>query len=108
MIGATRRAHASGVKVAFGTDASLAPHGTNAREFALLVQAGFSPLDAIRAATVDAAEHLRIAKEAGSLAPGRPADLIAIDGDPLVDVTRLERVRFVMKGGQVYRNDPGP
>jgi imidazolonepropionase-like amidohydrolase len=108
MIGATRRAHADGVKVAFGTDASLARHGSNAREFALLVHAGLSPLDAIRAATVHAADHLGIAKAAGTLGPGKPADVIAVDGDPLVDVTVLERVRFVMKGGQVYRNDPGP
>ena len=108
MIGATQRAHASGVKIAFGTDASLAPHGTNAREFALLVKAGLSPLDAVRAATVDAANHLQIARDAGSLAPGKPADIIAVDGDPLVDVTRLEHVRFVMKGGAIYRNDAGP
>jgi imidazolonepropionase-like amidohydrolase len=108
MIGATQRAHASGVKIAFGTDASLARHGTNAREFALLVRAGFSPIDAIRAATVDAAIHLGIARDAGSLAPGKPADIIAVDGDPLADVTTLERVRFVMKGGEIYRNDAGP
>ena len=67
-----------------------------------------SPLDAIRAATVDAADHLGIAKEAGSLTPGKPADLIALEGDPLVDVAALEHVRFVMKGGEVYRNDAGP
>lgn len=105
MIGATQRAHASGVSIAFGTDASLARHGTNAREFALLVRAGFSPLDAIRAATVAAADHLGIANEAGSLTPGKPADLIALEGDPLVDVAMLEHVRFVMKGGEVYRHD---
>lgn len=108
MIVATRRAHADGVKIAFGTDASLARHGTNAHEFSLLVQAGLSPLDAIRSATVGAADHLRIAQEAGTLAPGRPADVIAVEGDPLRDVTVLEHVRFVMKGGQIYRNDPGP
>lgn len=108
MIGATQRAHSSGVKIAFGTDASLARHGTNAREFALLVKAGFSPLDAVRAATVNAASHLGIARDAGSLAPGKPADIIAVDGDPLVDVTTLEHVRFVMKRGAIYRNDAGP
>ena len=69
------------------------------------MRAGFSPLDAIRAATVAAADHLGIAKEAGSLTPGKPADLIALEGDPLVDVAALEHVRFVMKGGEVYRND---
>jgi len=108
MIGATQRAHASGVKIAFGTDASLARHGSNAREFALLVRAGFSPLDAIRAATVTAADHLGITKEAGSLTPGKPADVIAVDGDPLTDVAILEHVRFVMMHGEVYRNDAGP
>jgi imidazolonepropionase-like amidohydrolase len=107
MIGAAQRALAAGVHIAFGTDASLARHGTNAREFSLLVKAGLSPIDAIRAATVEAANHLGIAREAGSLAPGKPADIIAVDGDPLLDVTSLEHVRFVMKGGAIYRNDAG-
>ncbi len=106
-----RRVRASGVRVVFGTDASVAAHGTNAREFSLLVKSGFTPLDAIRAATVVAAEYLGLAGEIGTLLPGAAADLIAVDGDPLTDVTELERVRFVMKGGVVYRNDaatPGP
>ena len=103
MLDMARRAHSAGVKMAFGTDASVAPHGTNAREFALLVKAGFTPLEAIQAATVTAADHLQLAAEIGSLAPGKAADVIAVARDPLQDVTALEEVRFVMKGGVVYR-----
>lgn len=105
MIDMARRAHDGGVRIAFGTDSGVSPHGDNAQEFALLVRAGLTPLEAIQAATVGAAEHLRISAEAGRIAPGMPADLIAVPGDPLVDVTELERVRFVMKGGVVYRDD---
>jgi imidazolonepropionase-like amidohydrolase len=101
MIEATRRAHKAGVNIAFGTDVSVSPHGTNAREFTLLVQAGLTPLEAIQAATVNAADHLQITEEAGALKPGMPADIIAVDGDPLEDVSTLEKVRFVMKGGAV-------
>jgi imidazolonepropionase-like amidohydrolase len=99
-----KRAHAAGIKVAFGTDASVAPHGTNARELALMVKAGFTPLEAIQAATVAGADHLGLTAEVGSLTPGKAADLIAVSGDPLQDVTVLEHVRFVMKGGVIYRN----
>lgn len=105
MLDMARRAHAGGVRIAFGTDTGVSAHGDNAQEFALLVRAGLTPLEAIQAATVGAAEHLKIANEAGRLAPGMPADLIAVSGDPLNDVTELERVRFVMKGGQVFRQD---
>lgn len=105
MLDMARRAHAGGVRIAFGTDTGVSAHGDNAQEFALLVRAGLTPLEAIQAATVGAAEHLKISNEAGRLAPGMPADLIAVSGDPLSDVTELERVRFVMKGGQVFRQD---
>ena len=105
MLDMARRAHAGGVRIAFGTDSGVSAHGDNAQEFALLVRAGLTPLEAIQSATVGAAEHLKIANEAGRLAPGMPADLIAVSGDPLSDVTELERVRFVMKGGQVFRQD---
>ena len=105
MLDMARRAHRGGVKIAFGTDSGVSAHGDNAQEFALLVRAGLTPLEAIQAATVGAAEHLKIANEAGRIAPGMPADLIAVTGDPLSDVTELERVRFVMKGGQVFRQD---
>lgn len=105
MLDMARRAHAGGVRIAFGTDTGVSAHGDNAGEFALLVRAGLTPLEAIQSATVGAAEHLKISNEAGRLAPGMPADLIAVSGDPLRDVTELERVRFVMKGGQVFRAD---
>ena len=100
------RAFRAGVKFAFGTDAGVYPHGENARQFALLVQhLGISPLDAIRMATVNAAELLGWSDRVGRIAPGAYADLIAVDGDPLKDVSELERVRWVMKDGVVYRDD---
>jgi imidazolonepropionase-like amidohydrolase len=102
MIDATRRAHEAGVKIAFGTDSSVSKHGQNAREFSLMVRAGLTPLEAIKAATVSAADHLGIADSAGTIDAGRPADIIAVRGDPLRDVAVLEHVRFVMRGGQVY------
>lgn len=105
MLNMARRAHEGGVKIAFGTDSGVSAHGDNAQEFALLVRAGLSPLEAIQAATVGAAEHLRIANEAGKIAVGMPADIVAVSGDPLTDVTELERMKFVMKSGVVYRAD---
>ncbi|HSA92211.1 MAG TPA: amidohydrolase family protein [Terriglobales bacterium] len=93
-----------GVPIAFGTDATVYPHGLNAREFAVLVEIGMSPLEAIRAATTNAARLLGLTT-VGSVEAGKLADLTAVDGDPLADVSRLEKVRFVMKGGTVYRND---
>ena len=105
MLDMARRAHEGGVRIAFGTDSGVSAHGDNAQEFALLVRAGLTPLEAIQAATVGAAEHLRISSEAGKIAPGMPADIVAVSGDPLTDVTELERMKFVMKGGAVYRAD---
>ena len=103
MLDMARRAHDGGVRIAFGTDTGVSAHGDNAQEFALLVRAGLTPLEAVQAATVGAAAHLKISNEAGRIAVGMPADLIAVTGDPLSDVTELERVRFVMRGGIVYR-----
>lgn len=100
-------AFASGVKVAFGTDAAAYPHGLNANEFAVMVKLGLSPLQAIQAATVNAADLLGWTGKVGSLEPGAWADIVAVDGDPLKDVTTLERVKFVMKGGEVVRNEYG-
>jgi imidazolonepropionase-like amidohydrolase len=100
-------AFASGVKVAFGTDAAVYPHGLNAHEFAVMVKLGLSPLQAIQAATLNAADLLGWSGKVGSLEPGAWADMIAVDGDPLQDVTTLERVRFVMKGGEVVKNEYG-
>src|SRR6516225_9674847 len=94
-----------GVKVAFGTDAGVYPHGLNAREFNSMVQAGLSPLAAIQAATVNAADLLGWSDKVGTIEPGRWADLVAVDGDPLQDVRKLEGVKFVMKGGQIVKND---
>jgi imidazolonepropionase-like amidohydrolase len=95
------RAFKSGVKVAFGTDAAVYPHGMNAREFAVMVKLGLTPMQAIQAATVNAADLLGWSDRVGSIEAGRYADIIAVKGDPITDVTTLERVSFVMKGGQI-------
>ncbi|HEY4905112.1 MAG TPA: amidohydrolase family protein [Candidatus Sulfotelmatobacter sp.] len=100
-------AFASGVKVAFGTDAAVYPHGLNAHEFAVMVKLGLTPLQAIQAATVNAADLLGWSGKVGSLEPGAWADIVAVDGDPLQDVTTLEKVKFVMKGGEVVKDDYG-
>ena len=97
-------AYEAGVKIAFGTDQGLAPHGMNAREFALMVEAGMKPVDAIMAATASAADLIGDKEDIGSVQQGRYADLVAVDGDPLADVTILEHVQFVMKGGVVYKS----
>lgn len=93
----------AGVKVAFGTDAGVYPHGENARQFAYMVKYGLTPAKALRAATADAAELLGKPKDLGRAAPGFYADLIAVKGDPLEDVKVMEKVEFVMKGGIVAR-----
>ena len=103
MVDALRRAHQGGVRIAFGTDSAVSKHGENAREFALMVKAGLTPLDAIRAATVWGAAHIGLEGEIGSLAAGKAADIVAVRGDPLADVKALETVDFVMKGGAVVR-----
>jgi imidazolonepropionase-like amidohydrolase len=100
-------AFSSGVKVAFGTDAAVYPHGLNAHEFAVMVRLGLTPLQAIQAATVNAADLLGWSGRVGTLAPGAWADMVAVDGDPVKDVTTLERVKFVMKGGEVVKNEYG-
>jgi len=100
-----RRAVARGVKIAFGTDVGPFPHGTQAKEFEYLVRFGMSPAAALRAATSVAAELMGWQDRVGSLEKGKFADLIAVSGDPLVDVTELERVKFVMKGGEVVRSE---
>jgi imidazolonepropionase-like amidohydrolase len=94
-----------GVKIALGTDAGVVKHGTNAREFRLMVKYGMSPAAALRAGTAAAADLLGIAGETGSVARGKAADLVAVPGNPLEDITATERVFFVMKGGQVVRRD---
>ena len=98
----TRRAIRAGVQIAYGTDSGVQVHGLNARQFAILVEAGMTPLQAIQAATVTNAKLLRMEGRIGTLAPGAHADLIAVAGDPLRDVRTLEQPVFVMKGGVRY------
>ncbi len=100
--GTFERAHAAGVKIAFGTDCGVCPHGDNAREFQFMVEAGMSPADALRSATISAAELLGESGRLGQLREGFAADLIAVEGDPLEDVSVLMDVRFVMRDGQVF------
>ena len=97
-----RKAVAAGVKIAFGTDAAVLPHGMNAKEFSKYTAAGMSPLDAIRTATINAADLLG-RTDRGEIAPGKLADLVAVRGDPIADITATEHVTFVMKGGQRVR-----
>jgi imidazolonepropionase-like amidohydrolase len=97
------RAVRAGVKIAFGTDAGVYPHGWNAKQFAHMIRWGLTPMQAIQAATVNAADLLGWSDRVGRIAPGLYADLIAVDGDPLQDISSRERVRFVMKGGRVYK-----
>jgi len=100
---ALRRALAGGVKIAFGTDAGVFPHGENAREFQYMVEAGMTPSAAIEAATTSAATVLGVSDEIGTLEVGKRADLIATRRNPLVDVAELQRVVFVMRGGTAYK-----
>lgn len=100
-----RRAHAAGVRIVFGTDAGVYPHGENGRQFSRMVDFGMTPLQAIQAATLHAAELLGLTDDVGSLAPGNYGDLVAVRGNPLEDVAQLERVAFVMQGGRVVHDE---
>jgi imidazolonepropionase-like amidohydrolase len=97
------RAIREGVKIAFGTDSGVSPHGRNAEEFALMVRNGMTPAAAIRSATVDAATLLGRADSIGTIEPGKDADIIAVSGDPADNVRLLENVGFVMKHGRVHK-----
>ena len=101
---AVQRAHQGGVRIAFGTDAGVIPHGTNAREFGHLVDAGLTPMEALQTATVNAAELLDLSDEIGSLRPGMAADIIAVPGNPLEDISILNDVEFVMRAGKVVKS----
>ncbi len=101
---ALEKAFPRGVKIAFGTDAGVSKHGRNADEFELLVKHGMPAAEAIKAATVNAADLLGLSAEVGSLEAGKRADLIAVSGDPLQDVTVLKQVQFVMKDGSVHKD----
>jgi imidazolonepropionase-like amidohydrolase len=94
----------AGVKMAFGTDASVCPYGTSGKQFAFMVKYGMTPMQAIQAATSNAADLLGHSNEIGSIKPGKYADVIAVSGDPLKDISLLEKVEFVMKGGKVYKS----
>ena len=103
---ALRRAVPAGVRIAFGTDAGVSLHGRNADEFLLMVQNGMTPMTAIEAATVNAADLLGLSAEVGTIEPGKAADIVAVRGDPLADVGVLRTMNFVMARGRVHRNDP--
>lgn len=100
-----QRAVKAGEKMAFGTDAGVYPHGWNAKQFAVMTKWGMTPMQAIQAATVNASDLLGMTGKIGAVAPGYYADLVAVSGDPLSDVAQLEHVGFVMKGGDVEKND---
>jgi imidazolonepropionase-like amidohydrolase len=99
------KAYKQKVKIAFGTDAGVFPHGENAGEFQYMVQAGMPPMEAIMAATRNAADLLGASSSIGTIQPGRFSDLVAVDGDPLLDIKLLRKISFVMKDGQIYKRD---
>jgi imidazolonepropionase-like amidohydrolase len=98
-----KRAHAAGARMVYGTDAGVYPHGQNGRQFAVMVRYGMTPVEAIRSATLNAAQALG-REDVGVIAAGRFADLVAVPGDPTRDVAVLENVPFVMKGGEVVKD----
>mgnify|MGYP005833952771 CR=1 FL=1 len=98
------KAYNRGVKIAFGTDVGVQPHGTNWKEFVYMTQYGMDEMEAIKSATIETAKLLRIDDILGSLEVGKIADIVAVDGNPLVDITVMEKVVFVMKDGVVYKN----
>jgi imidazolonepropionase-like amidohydrolase len=100
-----KKAFAAGVKIGFGTDAAVYPHGLNAHEFAVYVRLGMTPLQAIQTSTINDADLLGWTDKVGTLDAGKFADIIAVDGDPLQDITTLQHVKFVMKGGEVVKNE---
>jgi imidazolonepropionase-like amidohydrolase len=100
-----REAYLAGTRMAFGTDAGVYPHGDNWKQFVTMVEFGMKPLEAIRASTTEAAALIGIENQAGAIEPGHWADVIAVDTNPLEDISVLGRVKFVMKDGKVYRND---
>ena len=104
MRNSTKIAVANHVQIAFGTDAGVIPHGTNAREFGLMVEwGGMTPMASLNAGTMNAAKLLGWESKIGSLAPGKFADIVAVPGNPLTDIHVTERVSFVMKGGVIYK-----
>jgi imidazolonepropionase-like amidohydrolase len=108
ILGTAGRAYKAHVKIAFGTDAAVYPHGQNAHEFELMVQAGMPPVFALQAATINAAQLLKKDKDLGSVATGKLADVVAVAGDPTTDISRMLSVSFVMKDGVVYKLKGAP
>ena len=100
-----RKAHRAGVKIAFGSDAGVFPHGLNARQFAFMTKWGMTPMEAIRAATINGADLMGWKDKVGSIKPGKYADIIAVREDPIKNIRVLENIDFVMKGGKTYKNN---
>ena len=103
MLDMLSRAREGGVNVAFGTDTGVSKHGDNSQEFDLMVQAGYTPEEAIRTATIVAAEHVEMSDQIGTIEAGKVADMVVLRNDPLQDVSALRAIRLVIKGGQEYR-----
>ena len=99
------KAYKAGVKIAFGTDTGVSPHGDNAKEFFYMVEAGMPPYEAIKSATVAASDLLRVSDRFGTLEKGKMADIVAVKGDPLTDINILQKMNFVMKNGVVFKNE---
>ena len=98
-----RKAYEAGVKIAFGTDTGVSYHGDNATEFVYMVEGGMKPIEAILSATKSASDLLRVSEDLGSIQKGRYADIVAVKGNPLEDISILKNIHFVMKGGKVYK-----
>jgi imidazolonepropionase-like amidohydrolase len=101
-----RNAVKMGIKISFGTDAAVYPHGQNAKEFKLMVDLGMTPIDALKSATTTDAELLGVGQKLGTLEKGKLADVVAMPGDPTSDITATERISFVMKEGKIIRQGP--
>jgi imidazolonepropionase-like amidohydrolase len=101
-----RNAVKMGIKISFGTDAAVYPHGQNAKEFKLMVDLGMTPIDALKSATASDADLFGIAQRVGTLEKGKLADIVAMPGDPTSDITATEHVSFVMKEGKIIRHGP--
>jgi imidazolonepropionase-like amidohydrolase len=102
------KAYKAGVKIAFGTDAGVYPHGENAQEFVYMTEAGIPPMYAIQAATTHAAALLKHSDDFGSITAGKYADVVAVPGNPLDDIALMKKVDFVMKAGTVYKQNGEP
>ena len=98
-----KKAFEAGVKMAFGSDGAVYPHGDNGKQFAYMVEYGMSPMQALQAATIRAADLIGWPEDVGAIAPGFYADIIALNRNPLDDISAMENVTFVMKGGEVYK-----